>query len=245
MKKTFTLLILTLITAASALSDPHHGSYNRGSVLFLNLQPRSQYTVIVDGARYPGVFGQFRLDGLQAGTHSVRVVEQDRHHRGRQFYESRIRVPYRSEVHARLIPYRGIQVQQVRALPAPQRQPAPRRQPTQRYYNNQRGPSGNYHRSYPNQRNYRRGDYRGMLEQMKQEPMDNDKLDQVITYVETYGATTDEISEMMGQLTFESNKLELAKRAYPYCTDQNRYLNLQSGFVFASNRRALRDFVAR
>jgi hypothetical protein len=43
----------------------------------------------------------------------------------------------------------------------------------------------------------------------------------------------------LGRLSFDSNRLDLAKYAYPFTIDRQNYFLLQDAFSFQSNFRAL------
>ncbi|MCF8299405.1 MAG: DUF4476 domain-containing protein [Saprospiraceae bacterium] len=52
-----------------------------------------------------------------------------------------------------------------------------------------------------------------------------------------------DVLELMNELTFESSKLKLAKFAYNYTIDKNRYFLVNNGFTFESSIRQLNIYI--
>lgn len=56
--------------------------------------------------------------------------------------------------------------------------------------------------------------------------------------------TTAQVMDLMGLFYFDSSRLELAKMAYPFTVDPQRYYLLNSAFTFSSSARELGDYLA-
>lgn len=56
---------------------------------------------------------------------------------------------------------------------------------------------------------------------------------------------TEQVSQLMKQLTFESNKLKLAKMAYNKTIDKENYFRVNDQFTFNSSINKLNDFIER
>jgi hypothetical protein len=54
---------------------------------------------------------------------------------------------------------------------------------------------------------------------------------------------SDQVYELMTLLTFESNKLDLAKFAYSYVVDKNRYYLVNGAFTFSSSIDELNEYI--
>lgn len=74
-------------------------------------------------------------------------------------------------------------------------------------------------------------------------PFDNTRLNIAKQAIMSNGATSQQILELMGMLTFESNRLDLAKFAYRYATDPNYYFVVNNGFTFNSSINELNRFI--
>jgi Domain of unknown function (DUF4476) len=72
------------------------------------------------------------------------------------------------------------------------------------------------------------------------ETFDKDKM-RVAKQVTTNGGclTAQQISMVTSAFTFENDKLDYAKFAYPYCADPKNYSILNSQFTFDSSKREL------
>ena len=55
--------------------------------------------------------------------------------------------------------------------------------------------------------------------------------------------TVKQITQICKLFTFESNKLELAKFAYPYCIEKNKYYMLNEVFTYDSSKKELNEYL--
>lgn len=55
--------------------------------------------------------------------------------------------------------------------------------------------------------------------------------------------TVNQITQICKLFTFESNKLELAKFAYPYCIEKNKYYMLNEVFTYDSSKKELNEYL--
>jgi hypothetical protein len=74
---------------------------------------------------------------------------------------------------------------------------------------------------------------------------DNTRYQIAAEYIRNNGISTREVGELMNLLTFESNKLDLAKFAYRYTADPQNYFMLYNEFTFDSSIRNLSDYIGR
>ncbi len=74
-------------------------------------------------------------------------------------------------------------------------------------------------------------------------PFDNTRLNIAKQAIMSNGASSQQILELMGMLTFESNRLDLAKFAYRYAADPNNYFVINKGFSFNSSINELNRFI--
>lgn len=74
-------------------------------------------------------------------------------------------------------------------------------------------------------------------------PFDNTRLNIAKQAIMSNGATSQQILELMGMLTFESNRLDLAKFAFRYAADPNNYFVINKGFSFNSSINELNRFI--
>jgi hypothetical protein len=74
-------------------------------------------------------------------------------------------------------------------------------------------------------------------------PFDNTRLNIAKQAIMSNGATSQQILEIMSMLTFESNRLDLAKFAYRYAADPNNYFMVNKGFTFNSSIDELSEYI--
>jgi len=55
--------------------------------------------------------------------------------------------------------------------------------------------------------------------------------------------TTEQIGELMEELSFDDNKLIIAQEAYPNVVDPQNYYQLQAKFTFSSGKKKLSEFL--
>ena len=53
----------------------------------------------------------------------------------------------------------------------------------------------------------------------------------------------DQVSKVLDVFSFDSDRLEFAKKAYPKCIDQDRYYLLTNKMSFSSSRTELMEFI--
>ena len=265
MKKMFTLFVALLTLHVSGLANPNG---RQSSSLFLRFMQNADYTVTVNGMRYFDVRGQLAVHHLPPGKHRVRVVARTWRRSGRStrnVFVQFVQVPFNSTVTARVHPFQGIQVtrvtpHQVRRQPVQRRhRRAPvrgggrgdgyYRNPNRRDYPNRR--SDAYYIN-PNQRDYQ---YRGggsamrtnnidmTIRRMQDSGFDNDRLAIAKRHIRNNNVSSRDVARMMRAMSFESNKLELAKFAYAFTIDPQNYEVVYDALSFSSSRRTLDQFL--
>jgi hypothetical protein len=104
----------------------------------------------------------------------------------------------------------------------------------------------------PNQRDfqYRRGgsamrtnNIDMTIRRMQDSGFDNDRLAIAKRHVRNNDVSSRDVSRMMRAMSFESNKLELAKFAYPFTIDPQNYEMVYDALSFSSSRRSLDQFL--
>ena len=82
-----------------------------------------------------------------------------------------------------------------------------------------------------------------VLASLDKESFDNTRLTVAKQIVAVNPMCAEQIVQICGKFSFESNKLEMAKYAYAFCTDKNRYYLLNSVFTYDSSKRELNEFI--
>lgn len=71
----------------------------------------------------------------------------------------------------------------------------------------------------------------------------DDKVALIKNYISNKAVMTDQVMTMMGWLSFESSKLEVAKAAYPKVLDKENYLEVSRILSFQNSKRELEDII--
>lgn len=110
-------------------------------------------------------------------------------------------------------------------------------------WNNSYGNSGN-NGNYPNTMDNQT--FQQFLDAMKKEAWFDDKK---ITFINQQGRhamfTSEQISILVKDLSFDKNKITLAKSLFSKCVDKQKYFIVGDAFDFDSSRRELMDFVSK
>ena len=82
-----------------------------------------------------------------------------------------------------------------------------------------------------------------MVSQLKSESFDDNRSELAQAMVVSKMLSTADIKRLMATFTFEDNKLDFAKFAYPYVADPQNYFQVASGFTFSSNKTDLLNYI--
>ena len=89
----------------------------------------------------------------------------------------------------------------------------------------------------------RQGDFNNFFKMYKDETFDKDKLAFFRAQKNIVSFTTEQIGELMEELSFDDNKLIIAQEAYPNVVDPQNYYQLQAKFTFPSGKKKLSEFL--
>lgn len=86
-------------------------------------------------------------------------------------------------------------------------------------------------------------DYDEAYQLISKESFDSSKLTLAKQVISSNPMTANQILGICKLFSFESNKLEFAKFAYPYCVEPNKYYLLNDAFSYDSSKRELDEFI--
>ena len=86
-------------------------------------------------------------------------------------------------------------------------------------------------------------DFNETVAMLSQETFDDTRLATAKQIVAKNPMTVNQIAQICRLFTYESNRLELAKFAYPFCIDKNKYYMLNEVFTYDSSKRELNDYI--
>lgn len=106
------------------------------------------------------------------------------------------------------------------------------------------GPSnGNNQGNYGNIMN--NATFSSFLNVIKNTKFDEERVSIIKQQLNTNRITSEQIKALMKVLSFDENRLEVAKFAYTRCADQNNYFIIYPAFQFESSAKELRDYISR
>ncbi|KAF5035507.1 hypothetical protein DSECCO2_584840 [anaerobic digester metagenome] len=74
-----------------------------------------------------------------------------------------------------------------------------------------------------------------LLSSMRREAFDETRVRMAITAISVSGVTSAQLRELMLMLTFDSNRLKLAKTAYTFVVDKGNIFLINDAFTFNSS----------
>lgn len=78
---------------------------------------------------------------------------------------------------------------------------------------------------------------------LSKETFDDTRLTMAQQVISANMLSVSQIAQICRLFTFESNRLELAKLAYPRCTEKNKYYLLNEVFTYDSSKRELNEYI--
>ncbi|MFC2533526.1 MAG: DUF4476 domain-containing protein, partial [Capnocytophaga ochracea] len=89
----------------------------------------------------------------------------------------------------------------------------------------------------------RQGDFNNFFKMYKDETFDKDKLAFFRAQKNIVSFTTEQVGQLMEELSFDDNKFIIAQEAYPNVVDPQNYYQLQAKFTFPSGKKKLSEFL--
>lgn len=86
-------------------------------------------------------------------------------------------------------------------------------------------------------------EYNEVRNTIKNVSFDDERLSTAKLILNSSCMTSNQIAELTGLFSFESSRLEFAKYAYSFCTDQHNYFRVGEQLSFSSSRTELNEFI--
>ncbi|GAB4094334.1 DUF4476 domain-containing protein [Flaviaesturariibacter terrae] len=81
--------------------------------------------------------------------------------------------------------------------------------------------------------------FTALLQQLHNENFDNTRLSLVKNALASNRVTAAQVKQLMQQFSFDNDRLEVAKTAYPRTTDRNNFFQVMDAFEFSSSKESL------
>lgn len=87
--------------------------------------------------------------------------------------------------------------------------------------------------------------FRQFFAMFQKERFDDGKIALVNQQMRSSQFTSEQIRDLVKSISFDKNKLMLAKSMYSKCVDKNKYFLVSDAFDYESSKRELREFIAK
>lgn len=88
-------------------------------------------------------------------------------------------------------------------------------------------------------------DFKDLKGSINNRSFESTNLDKAKTAIDNNYLTSEQVKELLGYFTFESNKLELAKYSYKKVCDQGNFFKVYDAFDFDSSITELKDYISK
>jgi hypothetical protein len=236
------------------------------STLTIQSSDRTAIKVVIDGRRFEPNNNTMRIQGLEAGSHQVKIYRQKNNglfsilgSRYEVIFNSAVSVKPRSNVMINIDRFG-------RALVSDNRQGGWNNRDWDRNndydrdndfdfdrgnragdYSNDRGDRGGRYGDYDNNYGYNNvmtsQEFQQVLQSIDREWLESNKMKSASQIVHTNNLTSAQVKQMVMLFGIESNKLDLAKQAYTNTVDKRNYGIVNDAFNFNSSKDELARFI--
>lgn len=265
MKKALTLVLVVFSLMSTAYAQPRQGA------LQVRLKDNKLLTLVLDGRHFRKYGNSITVADVPQGMHELKVYyfypANDPRYRNMRDNRSHASLVYKGRIHVdggtmyycAVDPmYKTMNIRESRTLYLDNDEPS---YPinTESVFSDEKDDDNSYRnrdnwddRRQDNKSNvvsYYRDDKRitpaqmSMLKTAVQERIgSSDKVTVIEQYIMDKSLMTDQVMTIIGWLSFESSKLEVAKSCYPKVLDKENYLQVSSLLSFQSSRRELESY---
>ena len=86
-------------------------------------------------------------------------------------------------------------------------------------------------------------DFRVFFQTVQKRSFDSDKISEINTSLEQRCLTSDQVKELITVSSFESTRLEIAKKMYDNCIDKQNYFKVNDNLKMSSSREELNNYI--
>lgn len=241
-----------MMICASFMAQAYHGHFFGYSELFIRINEMNQpgvYTISVDDQVITNSNGKFRFFDLMPGVKEVFVQRN-----GYNLYKGTVTVFNGSRTVAELRGLKGLQV--IQTVPLQQNNQVNQDfwygywnyNPNQNQWNNNNNQWNN--NNQPNNYNNNlpvcmdQNTFSQFKETVKNQSFDSNKVGIIKNSAKTANFSSAQVRELLGLMSFDSYKLDVAKYCYDYVVDKPNYFKTYDQFSFDSYVKELSDYIA-
>ena len=239
--KLFFLLVLFFISGSKCISGDTY--------LQLSLFNDADFTVVLDdiSLNEPGNIAEF--ENLAAGEHFLRVVKSGANVPSKDdvLFEGKIKIPSGFNVYAVIDEYNAFSI--YKKVPVEKG----RCRVNCDYYRYCGGTGHNVHHEEHHENivsdecKYKiinENDYREFKKSIGSRNFEGTNVDITKEMLDKNTVSSEQVREILGFFTFESDKLENAKYAYKHTCDQKNYTKVNDAFTFDASVQELRNYIS-
>ncbi len=222
MKAVLFALTTTIILSTSALACGGYGNYF--SALSVNALFPSDLSLVIDDVYYTSMGSNIDLTDLLPGSHKVTVSRKSLSQYGsscsKVVYNGVVEIPSNSRLTMTIGKNDHVQMSTKKLI-----NPSFVVEPTASCGGNNTG------------------NFSLFKQKLDSESFDSNKLKMARQYVSTNSISASEVKVIMSEMTFESNRLSIAKYAYAFCYDPENYFLVNDGFEFRTSISELNEYI--
>lgn len=232
--------LLGILLLALGVATAEAGDRNRAA-LKMQLPQQGSIEVRIDGEIYPAYNGMIWVKDLRPGQHRI-AIRMERRNGQVQRRQDFIHLRAGALTHAGFHPQRGIYIEEIVVHGGNGGGNGYGHQGNHNGWNYDNGHHCNNGCNHHGNRNNR---FQEFMYHLNRAHFDEDRLDMALRYIRRNGVNARQVSRMMDALAFEDNRLRLAKRAYRFTRDKDRYYLVFDALRYQSSRRALHRYIDR
>lgn len=239
MKTTSTLLMAIFISLASFAAPVQ-------SKLSITVVGNKNVEIMVDNNRYQSNDNSVVINSLQPGSHTIKVYNMKRNQR-RNAWGNNTQLLYSSTVYVRPGYFVGITIDRNgRATFTETAIRSDRRNNDwdDRYDRNDRYDRKDDRDNY-SRRPVSEQSFSSIVQTLRREYSENSRLLLAKQIIDRNYFSSDQVKYLMQLFSFENNRLELAKSAYRYTTDQRNYFVVYDALSYSNSKEQLADYIRR
>lgn len=221
------LLTLSFFVALCAFAAPP-----RGGKLTIYSHDKSTIRITIDGRRYPLEYNMLVLNDVEPGNHTIKITEVQAS--GYNVPTNREKVLYNGSVYVRSNYHVDIVINRYGKT----------------LIDEMDINSSSYNEEvYDNDGDYNYGnaisdlDFDALKRSLQQEKFTSNRMTKAKTAISSNYFKTEQVRQMAQLFSFEDDKMQLVKQAYPKTVDRTNYYQLTDIFSFSSSKDALTRFI--
>jgi hypothetical protein len=248
MKAIFTLFTSLLLSVALFAADA-----KPKSMLIVKSTDAGDVRVVLDGRRFESNTNMVTIQDLDAGNHTIKVYRQKNNglftifnKRYEVVYNTSLKVKPGTSISITIDRFGRTSMQESKIFRGRQGRGWENdydRGNDHIFDYDQDGKFGDYDNNYGYSKGMNDREFSQVLQSISKEWLETNKLKSATQIVKSNSLTSAQVKQLVLLFNFESNKLELAKQAYPGTVDKKNYFMINDVFSFNSSREDLARFI--